>query len=452
MRSPPAIAFSSRLRQASASVLAAAAVMVAISPPCFAGASNQSGRLSSTDRGIIEQMLKDVADAVRKNYYDPSLHGVDFNACYRTADQAIRSAASVHEGYEAIAGMLTELNDSHTHFIPPAQPFTIDQGWDMEMVGDKCVVTHVEGGSDAAAKGLKPGDQIAMVDGVKPSRENWLSLRYQLRSLSPRSSLHLVVVSPGEQPKTLVVASKITPRRAEYDLTTNDIWHLYHQEQSDWHRYEPRSVELDSVMVWKLPVFYLKEADIDSYFRKARKYPALILDLRGNPGVSISILMQIVGMVFDHDVKIADPVGRDKPKTIVAKSRKDHAYKGKIIVLVDSESGSASELLARVVQLEKRGIVIGDRSAGAVRQAHIYRFVHGQVTQYAYEAEVTIADLKMADGKSLEKTGVVPDEILLSTPEELAAGADPQLARALQLAGNPMSAGKAGTLFPELKP
>ena len=410
---------------------------VAISAPCFGGAGDQSGHLNSVDQGIIEQMLKDAADAVKKNYYDPSLHGVDFNAGYHTADQAIRNAASVHEGYEAIAGMLGELDDSHTHFFPPAQPFTVDQGWDMEMVGDKCLVTHVEDGSDAAARGLKPGDQISMVDGVKPSRQNWLNLRYQLRSLSPRSSLHLVVVTPGEQPKTLVVASKVTPRRAQYDLTTNDIWLLYHQEQSDWHRYEPRSVELDNVMVWKLPVFYLKEADVDSYFRKARKYPALILDLRGNPGGAISVLMHIVGMVFDHDVKIADPVGRDKTKPILAKSSKDHAYKGKVIVLIDSESGSSSELLARVMQLEKRGLVIGDQSAGAVRQAHIYRFVHGQGVQYAYEAEVTIADLKMADGKSLEKTGVVPDEILLPTSQELASGADPQLARALQLAGNP---------------
>jgi carboxyl-terminal processing protease len=441
-----------RLRRAMAFVLAAAAMMVAISAPSFAGGGDQSGHLNSVDQGIIEQMLKDVADTVKKNYYDPSLHSVDLNAGYHTADQAIRNAASVHEGYEAIAGMLAELDDSHTHFIPPAQPFTVDQGWDMKMVGDKCVVTHVEDGSDAAAKGLKPGDQISMVDGVTPSRENWLGLQYQLRSLSPRSSLHVVVVSPGEQRKALVVASKVKPRRAEYDLTTNDIWLLYHQEQSDWHHYEPRSVELDNVMVWKLPVFYLKEADVDSYFRKARKYPTLILDLRGNPGGAISVLTQMIGMVFDHDVKIADPVGRDKTKPILAKSQKNHAYMGKIIVLIDSESGSSSELFARVMQLEKRGIVIGDRSAGAVRQAHIYRFVHGQGLQYAYGAEVTIGDLKMADGKSLEKTGVAPDEILLPTSQELAAGADPQLARALQLAGNPMSAEEAGTLFPALKP
>lgn len=347
------------------------------------------------------------------------------------------------------------------------QPFKVEQGWEMQMIGDKCLVTHITEGSDAAAQGLKPGDRIAVVDGVKPSRENWASLRYQLIRLSPRSSLHLVVVGPGEQARTMVVASKVTPRPASYDVTTNDIWRIHNLSQSDWRQYEPRSVELDNVVVWKLPIFYSEnpaiagfaahkppsEAEIDGYFHKAHNYPALVLDLRGNPGGSHEVLMHMLGMVFDHDVKIAETVSRDKVKPLVAKSQGDRAYKGKLFVLIDSNSSSASELFARVVQLEKRGVVIGDRSAGAVREAYAYRFNHsdGMGNHYVYGVEVTIADLKMTDGQSLEKLGVIPDEVLLPTPEELAAEADPQLARALQLAGNPMSAQKAGTLFPEIK-
>jgi C-terminal processing protease CtpA/Prc len=54
----------------------------------------------------------------------------------------------------------------------------------------------------------------------------------------------------------------------------------------------------------------------------------------------------------------------------------------------------------------------------------------------------------MADGNSLEHRGVVPDQIILPSPEELAAGADPQLAVALQAAGVNMSSSAAGQLFP----
>lgn len=69
-----------------------------------------------------------------------------------------------------------------------------------------------------------------------------------------------------------------------------------------------------------------------------------------------------------------------------------------------------------------------------------------------FGAQVTDADLKMSDGKSLERTGVVPDEIKLPTGADIAARRDPVLAYAASLVGAKLDADKAGALFPELKP
>jgi carboxyl-terminal processing protease len=175
-----------------------------------------------------------------------------------------------------------------------------------------------------------------------------------------------------------------------------------------------------------------------------------VIDLRGNPGGLEDNLSRLLGGFFDHEIVVGDRIQRKETKSFKVKSRGSHAFSGKLIVLVDSGSASSAEIFARVVQLEKRGTVVGDKSAGAVMEARVFSFDQGAMlgTELPYAVEVTIADLKMTDGKSLEHNGVTPDEILLPSPEELAAGADPQLARALQLAGLPMSSAAAGQLFP----
>ena len=117
-------------------------------------------------------------------------------------------------------------------------------------------------------------------------------------------------------------------------------------------------------------------------------------------------------------------------------------------MLVDSESGSAAEVVARVVQLEKRGTVIGDRTSGKVMRSRLYPHQIGLETQVFYAVSVTNADLLMTDGKSLEGTGVIPDEVFLPTGEDLRAQKDPVLARAVAVAGANIDPAEAGKLFP----
>jgi carboxyl-terminal processing protease len=118
------------------------------------------------------------------------------------------------------------------------------------------------------------------------------------------------------------------------------------------------------------------------------------------------------------------------------------------VVLVDSESASSSEMLARVVQLEKRGAVVGDRTAGSVMQGTFSSHKSGLDLIFYYGVSVTSADLIMSDGKSLEHAGVVPDELLLPTPEDLAAQRDPVLSRAAALVGLNLPPERAGQIFP----
>jgi len=171
--------------------------------------------------------------------------------------------------------------------------------------------------------------------------------------------------------------------------------------------------------------------------------------LRGNGGGAGSTLLRLLGHFFDHDVKMADIKTRKESKPVIAKTRgKNNLFEGKVVVLVDSDSGSASEVFARVMQLEKRGTVIGDRSAGAVMRSIYRSYEMGTERIVSWGANITNADAIMSDGKSLEKVGVIPDELMLPTPTDMAAKRDPVLARAFELAGIKIDPAKAGTMFP----
>jgi carboxyl-terminal processing protease len=139
-------------------------------------------------------------------------------------------------------------------------------------------------------------------------------------------------------------------------------------------------------------------------------------------------------------------VGRDGRKEVVAKGAGKDRYQGPVVVLVDAESASASEIFARTMQLTGRGKVIGDHTAGAVRESMGYRHSIGTEIIVAYGMSVTVADLVMPDGGKLENVGVTPDELILPTGEDIAAGNDPALARALTMLGVPFTPKQAGAL------
>ncbi len=153
--------------------------------------------------------------------------------------------------------------------------------------------------------------------------------------------------------------------------------------------------------------------------------------------------------MFENDLKIYDRVRRDSTKSISVNGRHHDAFTSRLVVLVDSESASASELFARIIQLEKRAFIMGDRSSGMVMEARFYPHEISLDTHNFYGAEVTISDLIMTDGKSLEHIGVEPDILILPTAQDLAAHRDPVMAKAASLVGVKVTPEEAGSTFLE---
>jgi C-terminal processing protease CtpA/Prc len=374
---------------------------------------------------------------------------MDLETRFKIADEKIKSATSLGQIFGIIAQALIDLEDSHTFFLPPGRSYKTEYGWQMQIIGDKCYVVAVKPGSDAEAKGLREGDEIYTIDGFGPVRENIWKIQYTYRALRPQPGMRLVVIKPDGKSQQMDVMAKVQQGKRVMDLTGEDIWDLIRESENEDRLHRHRYLEIgDDLFVWKMPEFDLPKEKVDDFVDKFRKRKGLVLDLRGNQGGAEETLLRLLGSFFDHDLKVGDLKRRKEAKAVTAKTRGDHIFTGKLVVIIDSESGSAAELFARVVQLEKRGTIIGDRSAGAVMRAKQYSHELGVETVVPYGVSITDADIVMGDGKSLEHVGVIPDEVKLPTALDMQAKRDPVLAYAISLLGGNISPEKAGALFP----
>lgn len=409
--------------------------------------NSSAQKASKLDIEEWRDVLRRVKQELKKNYYDPSFHGMDIDARFELADSKMKTAESLGQLVGITAQVLLDLNDSHTAFIPPLNATRVDYGWRMQPVGSDCYVSAVRPGSDAEAKGLRIGDKVISIDGRPLDRTKvWLA-DYLYNTLRPQSTVTLKIEKPDRSEQQIVInakvreGSKVLTYRAEMEMK----WEAEKQYRLTRHRFHELS---DDVLIWKMPQFDLSERGLADAFDRLKNRRALILDLRGNEGGYVPVLQGLAGYLFDSNVNIGDRRGRKKFEPVFARSQKEKSFKGRLVVLIDGASASAAECIARVVQIEKRGIVIGDRSSGSVMESLYYRLQVGIEKPLYFGISITEADVIMADGKSLEHVGVTPDELLLPTAQEMSLNLDPVMARAAFLVGIQLDPKRAGELFP----
>jgi C-terminal processing protease CtpA/Prc len=394
------------------------------------------------------EILDFIDSTIRNYYYDPAYRGIDLDTHFKSLREKLKKSKSDQESMTLLAASLLEFDDSHTKFLPPAFEEELYPGWEMMMIGESCVVIKVDPQSDAEKQGLKAGDVVLSVDGAQPLRKDLWKIEYLFRYLNPLKIRQLMVQSPGKYPHMITIAV----RAEKFRLPSEDDVLREHKQARQ------RNMEMvyrisGDVALWRLPdVEDYDDNGIDQLLEKIKGYKKLILDLRGNLGGYPSVASAVLGCLFNREVKAVEMKDRKISKPFTVKPNKKGAFEGELVALVDSKSSSAAEVIARVLQLEKRGKVVGDRTAGKVIGAQTFTSQYTTPTAVVrfsswYGVQVSTVNLIMADGKSLEGVGVQPDELLLPKPEDIAGKRDPVLARAAAMLGADFDPTKAWSLL-----
>jgi carboxyl-terminal processing protease len=403
-------------------------------------------------------------EIVNETHFDAEFNGVDWNAIRDELRPLAEEAETADELREVINEMLSRLEQSHFRLWPggaasalrlraegepedQVSPGVADRSGDVGLgvvfLDGRFLVSHVEKGGPAAEAGVMPGWIIVTPAAAELAAEV-LELAGQPGELAARArAADAVVADLGGSPGSAIEVAFLD---ATDSLVNVDI-ERRRQPAGRLMKFgnlpplrahlESRRIEVNygtsfgliSFNIW-LP---LLAVEIDEAVERLRDTDGLIIDLRGNRGGLGAMVMGIAGHFLDDPVTLGTMRMRDNELRYVSNPRRvDRSgmsvtpFAGPLAILVDGSTASTSEVFAGGLQAVGRARVFGHRTMGAVLPSLLDSLPNGDVLQHA------IADFATADGRQLEGRGVVPDEVVELSREDLVKGHDATLAAAIE--------------------
>jgi carboxyl-terminal processing protease len=376
--------------------------------------------LSPADRiAVFEKVWRIIND----DFYDPAFNGVDWKGSHERYRPRIEARKNDAEFYDLLDEMLAELKDSHTSFHRPKvysgkKARASNVGVSVFPVDGTLAVTAVDKNSEAAKAGVHVGMVVKTFDG-RPVEERMEALKQSLRrSVGIATDRMLIVLMSSlffsgdinapvlvgfeaEDGKALEVKMQPLPSDDAPTMTAQRL-----DSGLGYIRFKP----------WVPP----NDKRFAEEVRKLIDAPGLIIDLRGNRGGSF--------MTADYFLKPGTFIGTTvwrNGKVESGYSRKsEFGYNGRLVVLVDEESGSASENFAAVIQESGRGLIIGRQTCGCFTSSYYESVKGGGRLQWSRVLPRTIK------GRKVEGVGVVPDKLIPIDLSALRQGRDPVLEEA----------------------
>jgi carboxyl-terminal processing protease len=155
----------------------------------------------------------------------------------------------------------------------------------------------------------------------------------------------------------------------------------------------------------------------------------LILDLRDNSGGLLNAAIDVSSQFLSDSVVLYEQQ-KDKPERTFRTKPGGAALDMPLVVLVNHGTASASEIVAGALRDNRRAILIGEQTFGKGSVQHIYDLSDGS------SLHVTAAEWFTPNRHQLTGNGIVPDDVIARTNDDVIAGRDPQFDRAVALVQN----------------
>jgi tricorn protease len=387
-------------------------------------------RFQADPAALWRHAYAEAGRTMRQNFWVPDMSGVDWDGVLESYRPLLDRVRGANDFADLLWEVVAELGTSHAYvtragddwYFAAARPgpAAVGQlGADLSRdPAGRWLVDRILPGessdprarSPLAAPGVavRPGDELVAVDGqpVDPVRGPW-----PLLAGTAGQPVELTVQPPAGEARRVVVVPLRGERRLRYQ---------------DWVAGRRALVrELGQGRLGYLHIPDMMGEGWAHFHRDLRTEMArdgLIFDVRGNNGGHIS---QLVVEKLARRV-----IGWDMCRYLRPETYPTEARRGPMVTVADEFAGSDGDIVTAAIRLLGLGPVVGTRTWGGVIGIEGFQGLvdgtHITVPRYAFYFHEY--------GWDVENYGVDPDMEVLNTPDDWAAGRDPQLETAVQLA------------------
>ena len=434
-----------------------------------ARARNESNAAVRAD--VHERTFDKVWTELRDGYYDPEFGGHDWAAMGEEYRARLSSVSTDDELHRMLNEMLNRLGQSHLGIIGggafeewevdedgEATPVDADRaeaagadagtrghvGMDVRLVEGRPTVVTVESGGPAEQAGLRPGFILTRVAG----RDTEKAVSRTRAARLDEATVHLSVSRSIAGLLEGETGTKVPVTYLDGDNEAHEAVLVRRKDQRKWVSVlnlppAPVSCEARSVkggvgyITFNIFLMQLLQP-IREAAATLKDAPAVILDLRGNPGGIGGMAMPVAGLFMSEAGQLGTMKGRENNARFPVFPSAD-PLDVPMAILVDERSASTSEMLAGGLQELGRAVVVGTPTAGMVLPSILKTLPTGARLQYP------IMNFLTPEGRALEGVGVIPDVIVPLSRAALLRGEDNVMEaarRLLLLQDKPRSKGR----------
>lgn len=319
--------------------------------------------------------------------------------------------------YGAVRGLLSSLDDPYSVFFDPeeAKKFSEDvsgnfSGIGIELGVKKGVLTVISPIEDTPAweAGLKAGDQILKINDTETTDMTSEEAVKLIRGPENTEVILTIFRKDFEKPKEFKIKRaviSVSSVKVSF-LGDNNIAHIKLSSFNENTSYEFYRASLEALM---------------------KQSPAIILDLRNNPGGYLEVSVDIAGWFLNRgDVVVRENIKNEK-ETIFRASGNQALINMPVIILANEGSASASEILAGALRDDRNIKIVGEKTFGKGSVQEIETLAGDSMIK------LTVAEWLTPSGVSLNDNGLEPDYKVEMTDSDYQNNKDPQLDKALEV-------------------